>query len=111
MILGQLVVIDAIDDGKVGAFRRRGDHDALGACFQMRRGLVARGEMAGAFHRDVDAELLMRELRRILDRGAFDLMAFDPDLVAFDQNLMRKTPVHAVEPQADARWFRPVPDR
>ena len=56
MVLGQLVVVDAEDDREVGAVRRRGDEDALGAGAQVRGGLVARGEDAGAFERDVDAE-------------------------------------------------------
>ena len=56
-------------------------------------------KMAGAFERDVDAELLVRKLRRILDRGHLDLVAADMDEVAVDQDFMRKTPVHAVETQ------------
>ena len=37
MVLGQLVVVDAIDHGEVGAVGRRGDQHALGAGLQMRR--------------------------------------------------------------------------
>jgi hypothetical protein len=65
MILGQLVVIDAIDDGQVRAFRRRRDEDALRACLEMGRRLLPRGENARAFERDVDAERLVRKLGRI----------------------------------------------
>ena len=36
MLAGQLVVIDAIDDGEVGIVGRRGDEDALGAGVEMR---------------------------------------------------------------------------
>ena len=53
----------------------------------MRRGLVARGEDAGAFERDVDAELLVRQLGRILDRRHLDLVAADVDRVAVDARL------------------------
>ena len=65
MVLGQLVVVDAVDDREVGAVGRRGDQHALGAGRQMRGGLVARGEDAGAFQRDVDAEILVRQLDRV----------------------------------------------
>ena len=63
VVLGQLVVVDAIDDGEVGAIGGGRDDDALGAGGQMRRGLVLRGEDAGAFERDVDAQILPRQLR------------------------------------------------
>ena len=99
MILGQLVVVDAIDDGQVRAFRRRRNEDALGARLEMGRGLLARGEDAGAFERDVDAERLVRKLGRILDRGHLDLVAVDHHRVALDRDLVRKAPVHAVVAQ------------
>ena len=70
--LGQLVVVDAVDDGEVDAVGRRRDQHALGAGGQMRRRLLLRGEDAGAFQRDVDAERLPRQLRRVLDRGDLD---------------------------------------
>ena len=72
MILGQLVVIDAIDHGQVGAVGGRGDQHALGAGGQMQRGLFLGGEDAGAFQRDVDVEFLVRQLGRILDGGDLD---------------------------------------
>ena len=99
MILGQLVVVDAIDDGQIRAFRRRGNQDALGARLEMGRRLLARGEDAGAFERDVDAERLVRKLGRILDRGHLHLVAVDDDRVALDLDLVRKAPMHAVEAQ------------
>ena len=99
MILGQLVVVDAVDDGEVCAVRRRRDHDALGAGGQKDRRLVARGEHARALHRDVDAERLVRQFGWILDRGHFDLVPADIHHVAVDDDLMRKTAVHAVETQ------------
>ena len=99
MILGQLVVVDAIDDRQVRAFRRRRDEDALRARLEMGRRLLARGEDAGAFERDVDAERLVRKLGRILDRGHLDLVAVDDHRVALDLDLVRKAPVDAVEAQ------------
>ena len=99
MILGQLVVVDAIDDGQVRAFRRRRDEDALRARLEMGRRLLASGEDAGAFERDVDAERLVRKLGRILDRRHLDLMAVDDHRVALDLDLVRKAPVDAVVAQ------------
>ena len=62
MIPGQRVVVDAEDDGGVGAVGGRGDQHALGAGGEMRGGLVLRGEDAGALQRDVDAEILPGQL-------------------------------------------------
>ena len=64
VVLGQLVVVDAVDDGEVGAVGGRRDQHALGAGGQMRRRLVLRGEDAGALEGDVDAQLLPRQLGR-----------------------------------------------
>ena len=58
MFLGQHVVIDAVDDGRIGPVGRRRHQHALGAGGKVGRGLVLGGEDAGAFQRDVDAESL-----------------------------------------------------
>lgn len=73
MVLGDLVVVDAVDHGQVGAVGGCRDDDTLGAGGEVRRSLVLRGEDAGAFERDVDAEFLPRQLRRVLDRGDLEL--------------------------------------
>src|SRR5580704_2383436 len=99
MILGQLVVIDAIDDGQIRAFRRRRDEDALRARLEMGRRLLTRGENARAFERDVDAERLVRKLGRILDRRHLDLVAVDHHRVALDLDLMWKAPMDTVVAQ------------
>ena len=96
MILGQLVVIDAIDHGDVGAVGGRGDQDALGAGFQMQRGLVAGGEDAGAFQRDVHAQFLVRQLGGLLDGGDFDLVAGGGHDVAIDRHAGGEAAMHAV---------------
>ena len=75
MILGQLVVIDAIDHGEVGAVGGGGHQHALGAGVEMGRGLFLGGEDAGAFQGDVDVQFPVRQFGRILDRGDFDLVA------------------------------------
>ena len=111
MLLGQLVVIDAIDDREVGAVRRRGDDDALGARGQEDRRLVARGENAGAFDRDVDAEFLVRQLGRVLDRRALDLVSGDEDRVALDHRPRAGTARARCRSAADARWSPPDPGR
>jgi hypothetical protein len=64
VILGQLVVIDAEDDGEVGAVGGSRNQHALGACCQMRRGLVLRREQTGALERDIDAHVLPRQFRK-----------------------------------------------
>ena len=62
--------------------------------------LVAGGEDAGAFHRDVDAEFAVRQGCRILDRGDLDrLAAADDDGVAFDLHLGRETAVDRIVTQ------------
>ncbi len=99
MILGQLVVVDAVDDGEVGPVGRRRDDDPLRARLQMRRSLLARGEDARALHHDVDAKLLVRQLGRILDRGHLHLVPADHDRIALDCDFVGKATVNAVEPQ------------
>src|SRR3984885_1790987 len=99
MILGQLVVVDAIDDRQIRAFRRRRDEDTLRARLEMGRRFLPRGENARAFERNVDAESFVRKLGRILDRGHLYLVAVDDHRVALDLDLVRKTPVDAVVAQ------------
>ena len=68
----------------------------LGAGRQVRGGLVAGGEDAGAFERDVDAEVLPGKLGRVLDRGDLELLLADGDGIAVNLHLMREAAVHAV---------------
>ncbi|MCY1298930.1 hypothetical protein D9M70_484390 [compost metagenome] len=97
VVLGQLVMVDAVDDRQVSAVGRSRNDDALGAGGQVRCSLVAGGEDAGALHRDVDAEFLVRKRCRILDRRDLDrLAAADGDRIAFDLHLGRETTVDGV---------------
>ena len=57
------------------------------------------GEDAGAFQRDVDAELLPRQLRRILDGRHLDRAVADADRVAVDRDLAGEAAVHRIEAQ------------
>ena len=99
MLLGELVVIDAVDHREIGAVGGRGDDDALGPGRQMRGGLFPRREDARAFERDIDAELLPRQRRRVLDGGHLDHADADADRVADDLDLAGKAAVHGIEPQ------------
>ena len=62
-------------------------------------GLVLGGEDAGAFHRDVDAEVLPRQLRRVALGGDLDLVAADHDRVALNLYFVREAAVHGIEAQ------------
>ena len=77
-----LVVVDAEDDRDIRAFGRRRDDDLLRAGSQMlRRGVPVR-EQPGRLEHDVDAKVLPRQLRRILDREHLELFAVDADSLA-----------------------------
>src|SRR3954467_12660745 len=97
MFPGKRVVVDAVDDGGVGAVGGRRNENALGASGQMRGGLVLRGEDAGAFHRDVDPEILPGQLRGIPLGGHLDLVAAAADRVAIDGHGAGETAMDAVE--------------
>ncbi len=62
-------------------------------------GLVARGEDARAFHRDVDVEIFPRQRGWILDGQNLELLLADADRVSIDADLMREAAMHAVEAQ------------
>ena len=99
VLLGQLVVVDAVDHGEVGAVGRRRYQHALGAGDQMRRGLIFRCEEAGAFERNVDAEVLPRQLGRVALGGDLDGAVADADGVALDRHSPREAAVHRVVTQ------------
>ena len=60
-------------------------------------GLVAGGEDAGAFERDIDAELAVRQRRRVLDGRHPDRPATRVDRIALDLDRMGEPAVDAVE--------------
>ena len=64
MLGGQLVVIDAVDDGEVDALGRRGDQHFLSAGSEMLAGILTVREEAGAFQREIDAVVAVRQLGR-----------------------------------------------
>ena len=93
---GQLVVVDAIDDGQVDALGRRRDQHLLRARFDMLLGARAVGEEAGALERDLDAVRLVRQLGRIPLGGDVDALAIDDDVVAVGFDLAGELAVDAV---------------
>jgi hypothetical protein len=100
VFLGQLVVVDAEDDGQVSAIGRSRNDDALGAGLQVQGSLVARREDAGAFQSDIDAHCSVRQGCRILDRRDLDrLAAGNDDGVAFDLDLGREPAVDGIVAQ------------
>ena len=63
----------------------------------MGRRLVTRREDAGAFQRDVDAQILPGKLARILDGGDLELVGADRDRVALHHHVMREPAMDGVE--------------
>src|SRR5947209_9143714 len=61
--------------------------------------LLFRGENAGAFERDVDAELPMRQRGRVADRRYPDLLTVNDERIALDRDLAREAAVNGIEPQ------------
>ncbi|ENN87327.1 hypothetical protein RHSP_26257 [Rhizobium freirei PRF 81] len=100
VLAGELVVVDAENDGQVGAVGRSRNDDALSTGRQVGGGLVAGREDARAFHGDVDAEFLVRQRCRILDRRDLDrLAAANDDRVAFDLHFRRELAVNGIVTQ------------
>ena len=66
--------------------RRSGDQDLLGARRQVLGGIVALGEDARAFQRDLDAQIPPGKLGRVADLDDLDLVAVDDHhaLAGFD---------------------------
>src|SRR5438270_270642 len=75
------------------------DTFCLGTGGQMGRGLVLRGEDAGAFDRDIDSQVLPRQLPESPQRGVPDRAIADNHGVALDRHLPGKAAMHAVEAQ------------
>ena len=80
---GQLVVVDAVDDGEVDALPRGRDQHLLRARIDM---LLARdvvGEEAGAFEHQIDTQFLVRKVGGVALGGDADALAVDDEVVAF----------------------------
>ena len=99
VVLGEGLVVDAEDDGLVGAVAGSGDDHLLGAGLEMGRGFFLGGEDAGAFERDVDAHGGVRQVGRIAFCGHLDRAAAYIDGVAGNGHGVRETAMDAVEAQ------------
>src|SRR6185312_3829030 len=82
--------------GEIGAVGRGGDDDPFGAGLEMLRRRLALGEDAGAFERDIDVELLPRQLCRVPLGGHAALAAAGVEPVVPPGYLVRIAAVHAV---------------
>ena len=95
-VAAQHAVIDAIDDGRIDAVRRRRDHDLLGATREVLRRLLLAGEEPRAFQHDFHAELAPGKLRRIAFGQHADAVAIDDHVIAIDGDLAREWAVRRV---------------
>ena len=96
MLRLELVVVDAHHDGHVDAIGRGRDDDLFRAGFEVLRRRLALGKDAGAFERDIDAELAPRQFRRIALGGDADLAAADIHPVVAARDLAREAAMDAV---------------
>ena len=96
MLLGELLMVDAIDNRQVGVLARGRDQHPLCSSGQMRGSLVLGREDAGALEGDVDVHGLVRQFRRVLDRRDLEGLPADRDGVALDLHIHVQGAVHAV---------------
>ena len=108
-----LLVVDAHDDGDVGAFGGRGDDDFLRTGLDVLGCRVAVREEPRRLEHDVDAEVLPRELRRVAERQDLELVALDRDAVAARLDCRVQVPQDRVvlEQMRQRRGVRQVVDR
>jgi hypothetical protein len=97
VLLGELVVIDAVDDGEVGAGAGRRDEHALRAGGEMLGRAVALGEAPGALHHDIDAEVAPGKLLRHRFREHRNVLAIGQKAPVSDFDLAGVAPMDAVE--------------
>jgi hypothetical protein len=83
-VLGRIVllVVHTQDDGHVRALGRGGDDHLLCSGLDVFRCAISRREDAGGLEHDVHAEILPRQLRRILHREDLELVLGHGDPVA-----------------------------
>ena len=106
MVGGQLVVVDAINDGQVDALGGRRNQHALGAGGEVLARTFGIGEKARAFERDVDAQLGVRQVGGVAFLGDADRLAVDDHLVALGRNVARERSVDAVALEQQGIGFR-----
>src|SRR5438270_8606612 len=99
MLRFQLLMVDAHDDGQIGAVSRGRDDNLLGAGFEVLCRRVALRKNTGAFERDIDAELAPRQFRRVALGGDADLAPADIHPTVAAGHLTGEAAVHAVVAQ------------
>jgi hypothetical protein len=99
MVARQLLMVDAIDDGQIDAVGGGRNQHALGARRQMRRCALLRGEDAGAFERNIDAQFLMRQLGRVPNRRHLQILAVHDHTVARNLHLGGKAAMYRIVAQ------------
>src|SRR5262249_56862450 len=95
----QFLVVDPHHHGKVGAVGGGGDDHLLGPGLEVFGRLLALGKDAGAFERDLDAQLLPRQFGRVALCGDADLAAPGIDPVFAGGDLAAEAAVDAVAAQ------------
>ncbi len=96
MILRQLVMVDAVNDGQVDIGAGGGNENLFRACLQMLGGGVALGEDACAFEGDIDTEVAPGQVGRVAFRGHLDRTAAEVDGVAVNRYSAGIAAMHAV---------------
>ena len=92
LVLGgvEVGVIDPVDEGGVGAVRRRRDDHERRPRIEVHRGLVAVGEDARRLDDEVDSERLPRKFLRVADLEHLQNLAVDADSVVGCRDRVRQ---------------------
>ncbi|MNM84710.1 hypothetical protein D3C81_968050 [compost metagenome] len=93
----QHAVIDAVHHRGVDLLARRRDDHLARSRQQVRGGLLAAGEGAGALQHDIHAERLPGQLQRVAERRDDDAVAVYAETIGVMGDFPREAPMHAVE--------------
>ena len=89
-------VVHPVAEGHVGPLGGRRDDDLLGAAGQMRGGLVAVGEQAGALEHHVDAEVLPGQLSGVAFAEYAHALAVYEQCLVTGRDFVPEGPVHGI---------------
>ena len=89
-------VVHPKDYSFIGIGAGGGDQNPLGPRGQVSSGLFLGGEKARTFQGDIDAQIRVRQLRRVADGGDLDLAEADIDGVAIHRHRAGETAMDAV---------------
>ncbi len=96
MLGGELVVIDAVNDGQIRILAGRRNQHLARAGGQMLRRIVALREDTGAFQRHVDAEVAPRQLRRVELGKHLDGARADIENAALNRDIAGEGAMHRI---------------